>query len=185
MRDLVLLALPSEAPNLIRNYDNVFVIGVGKVASAVNTSRLISLHDPIRVINLGTAGGITVSSGIYRCSKFFQHDMNHTPIGLQPCENLEDELSFIDLGGDGKICASGDLFVTEPHKLRAPCDIVEMEAYSVVRAAIAADIEVEVYKYISDNADAAAGQAWQEQVSAGEQHYLEILEQLNATLEPK
>ena len=183
MNDLILLALLDEAPNLSKQYKNVCTIGVGKVASAINTMRLINLHRPVRIINLGTAGGITVSSGIYRCNRVFQHDVNHTTIGLMPGETPKDDFSFIDIGGDGKTCASGDLFVTEPHKLRITCDIVEMEAYSVARSAKSADIEVEIYKYISDNADAAAGKTWQEQVSAGEQHYIEILEQLNATME--
>lgn len=183
MKDLILLALPEEAPTLFDRYTNICTIGVGKVASAINTMRLINLHRPNRIINLGTAGGITVGSGIYRCNRVLQHDVNHMPIGLLPGETFRDELGFIELGGEGKICASGDLFVTEPHKLRIACDIVEMEAYSVARSAKSTDIEIEIYKYISDNADAAAGQTWQEQVSAGEQHYIEILEQLNATLE--
>ena len=184
MRDLILLALPEEAPNLAKKYKNVCTVGVGKVNSAINATWLITLFKADRVINLGTAGAITVGPGIHRINEVVQHDVNLTPLGLEPGQQLNDPLSWMHLGGEGKSCASGDLFVTEPHKLRIACDIVEMEAYSIARAAKTAGIEVEIWKYITDNADADSSKTWQDKVAEGEQHYLQVLEQLNATLEP-
>jgi adenosylhomocysteine nucleosidase len=184
MRDLILLALPEEAPNLIKLYKNVHTIGVGKVSSAINAMWLITLFKADRVINLGTAGAITAGPGIHRINQVVQHDVNLTPLGLEPGQQFNDPLSWIHLGGEGLCCASGDIFVTEPKKLRIPCDIVEMEAYSIARAAKTAGIEVEIWKYITDNADAESTQSWQDKVAQGERHYIEILEQLNVTLEP-
>jgi len=184
MRDLVLLALPEEAPNLTKLYKNVRTVGVGKVSSAINATWLITLFKADRVINLGTAGSITAGPGIHRINQVVQHDVNIQPLGLEPGQHLNDPLSYIHLGGQGKVCASGDLFVTEPHRLRVPCDIVEMEAYSIARAAKTAGIDIEIWKYITDNADAESSKTWQERVAEGEQHYLQVLEQLNVTLEP-
>ncbi len=172
-----------EAPTLFARYRNVFCVGVGKVNSAINTSILIQKFNPDRVINLGTAGGITVGSGIYRINNVFQHDVNLKPVGLKPGEHLNDFKSFLNLGGDGKTCASGDMFITEPNKLRIPCDIVEMEAYSIAKACMMMGTDIEIWKYISDKADENADVAWKEQVAAGQSLYMKVLEDLNVNLE--
>lgn len=183
MNDLILFAMREEAPTLFAKYRNVYCIGVGKVNAAINTTILIQRFNPDRVINLGTAGGLTVHNGIYRINHVFQHDVNLTPVGLKPGEHLNDHNSFIDLGGNGKTCASGDLFVTEPDKLRIPCDIVEMEAYSVAKSCLMNGIECEIWKYISDKADENANTTWKEQVAAGEVFYKQVLKDLNFNLE--
>ena len=172
-----------EAPTLFNKYRNVFCVGVGKVNAAINTAILIQRFNPDRVINLGTAGGLTVHNGIHRVNKVFQHDVNLTPVGLQPGEHLNDHNSFINLGGEGINCASGDLFVTEPNKLRIKCDLVEMEAYSIAKACLLTGTECEIWKYVSDKADANANVTWKEQVSAGEKLYIKVLKDLNFNLE--
>lgn len=172
-----------EAPNLIDKYRNMFCIGVGKVNAALNTMMLINTYKPRRVINLGTAGGIRVDSGVYRINEVIQHDVNLTAVGLEPGVHFHDLHSSIELGGQGKTCASGDIFVTEPHKLRVDCDIIEMEAYSVAKACLLTGTPVEIWKYISDKADENAGMTWQEQVAAGEDLYMKVLKDLEAILE--
>jgi adenosylhomocysteine nucleosidase len=172
-----------EAPTLFAKYRNVYCVGVGKVNSALNTMLLIQELKPNRVINLGTAGGLTVGSGIYRINNVFQHDVNLKPVGLKPGEHLNDPYSFINLGGEGKTCASGDLFVTEPNKLRIDCDIVEMEAYSIAKACLLTGTQCDIWKYISDKADENANVTWKEQVAAGEVHYYRILDELKINLQ--
>jgi adenosylhomocysteine nucleosidase len=183
MNDIILFAMREEAPTLFAKYRNVFCVGVGKVNAAINTTILINRFNPDRVINLGTAGGLTAGHGIYRINKLLQHDVNLKPVGLKPGEHLNDHKSFIDLGGEGKTCASGDLFVTEPHKLRIQCDIVEMEAYSIAKACLLTGTECEIWKYISDKADENANVTWKEQVAAGENLYIKVLKDLNFNLE--
>jgi adenosylhomocysteine nucleosidase len=182
MNDLILFAMREEAPTLFAKYRNVYCVGVGKVNSALNTMLLIQELKPNRVINLGTAGGLTVGSGIYRINNVFQHDVNLKPVGLKPGQHLNDPYSFINLGGDGKTCASGDLFVTEPNKLRIDCDIVEMEAYSIAKACLLTGTQCDIWKYISDKADENANVTWKEQVAAGEVHYYRILDELKINL---
>lgn len=183
--DIVVLALAQEAQQLFDRYTNVHVIGVGKVNSAINLTRLIYRYHPRRVINIGTAGGITVSNGIHRISRVTQHDVNLTPLGLAPGEILSDPESIIDLPGNGLTCASGDLFVTEPHKLRVKTDIIDMEAYSIARVCKAMSVDCEIWKYISDSADSSAADTWQAEVKSGQDYYEQVLKDLNVGLIPK
>ena len=143
MNDLILLALTSEAPNLFK-YKNVHETGVGKVNAAITTMVYINHFRPKRIISLGTAGGITVNSGIHRVKKVIQHDVNLKALGLEPGIHLLDDMSVLTLPGEGITCASGDVFVDNPDKLRVPCDVVEMEAYSVVKAARLYDLEIDI-----------------------------------------
>jgi len=185
MNDLIVFAMREEAPNLFSKYRNIFCIGVGKVNAAINTQMLFDLYHPKRIINLGTAGSITLQPDIYRVNRLIQHDVNLQAVGLAPGYHFHDTLSEIRLPGHGMICASGDIFVTEAHKLRVHCDIVEMEAYSVAKVCMLAGVDCEIWKYISDKADDNANTTWQEQVAAGENLYLKVLQELKATLEEK
>ena len=181
MNDLVLFALESEAPNLFK-YQNVLSVGVGKVNSAIMTMHYIRVFKPNRIINLGTAGGVRVHSGIHRVNRLVQHDVNLRPLGLEPGIHLLDDMSVLNLGGEGVTCASGDFFVADKDKLRIPCDLVEMEAYSIAKAAMLSAVEIEIWKYVSDTADESAGKVWRDSVSAGEEHYVKVLEELNVEL---
>ena len=64
MNDIILIALEQEAPNMA-SWDNVFFTGVGKVNAGITAGRLIERYNPKNVWNFGTAGGISVSSGIH------------------------------------------------------------------------------------------------------------------------
>lgn len=182
MNDLIVFALKDEAPDLFKEYSNVHCIGVGKVNAAINTVRLCNLYHPKRIINLGTAGGIRLGHGIHRINAVWQHDVNLMALGMQPGIHFNDPASMIIMPGEGKTCASGDIFITEPNKLRVECDVVDMEAYSVAKAANILGLDVEIWKYISDPADAGAGKTWKEQVAAGEPFYRSVLEQIGAKL---
>jgi adenosylhomocysteine nucleosidase len=184
MNDLILFALEDEAPNLF-NYSNVHCIGVGKVNSAINTLKLCNLYRPKRIINMGTAGGIRLGHGIHRINTVWQHDVNLMALGMKPGIHFNDPESMIIMPGIGKTCASGDIFITEPEKLRVECDVVDMEAYSVAKVANKLGIDIEIWKYISDPADATAGKTWKEQVASGESFYLKVLADLDVTLEKK
>ena len=181
-KDIIVFALSKEAPNLFRKYNNVFQVRVGKVNSGINTMKLIMDLKPERVINLGTAGGITVKHGLYRIARVIQHDVNLTALGLEPGLHLTDKTAAININDYGATCGSGDIFVTEPSKLRVACDMVEMEAYSIAKAASICNLETIVYKYITDKADNSAPVTWEEEVASGELYYEQALEEVNAKL---
>jgi adenosylhomocysteine nucleosidase len=182
MSDIIVFALEDEAPNLFKEYTNVHCIGVGKVNAAINTMRLCHMYHPRRIINMGTAGGIRLGHGVHRINTVWQHDVNLMALGMKPGIHFNDPESMIIMPGIGKTCASGDIFITEPDKIRVECDVVDMEAYSVAKVANRLGIDIEVWKYISDPADAGAGTTWKEQVAAGEPFYRKVLEQIGAKL---
>jgi adenosylhomocysteine nucleosidase len=181
MNDIVVFALKAEAPSLFQ-YKNVFEIGIGKVNAAINTTNLIATYKPKRVINLGTAGGITLNSGIHRVNHVVQHDVNLLSMGLSPGEIALDKNNFITLDTPGYTCATGDMHVTERHKLRIKCDMVDMECYSIAKSCLIMGVECVIYKFISDQADENAATTWQEQVAAGEELYKKVLHDLNVKL---
>lgn len=181
MHDIVLIALRAEAPSLFK-YTNVFEIGVGKVNAAIAASAICEIYKPKRIINIGTAGGVKLDTGIYRVNHVFQHDVNLTSLGLAPGQILSDPYCFIDIPGSGYTCATGDIHVTEKHKMRLDCDMVDMEAFSVAKVCVSKNIKCEIWKFISDQADENAATSWQEQVAAGEKFYYEILKDLKVVL---
>ena len=74
MNDIILIAIREEAPDL-SHMMSLFYTGVGKVNAAMTAAEVITKYRPKRVINFGTAGGITVAPGFYQCTQFVQRDM--------------------------------------------------------------------------------------------------------------
>lgn len=178
MRDLIIIALREEAPALAERPD-VFFSGVGKVNAAATVSRLIERYHPDRVINFGTAGGITVSHGLWCATKFVQRDMRCLPLGLAPGETpFESTPVVLDLGGNGLTCSTGDSFVTDSN-LEITADLVDMEAYAIAKTCWQAGVAFRCWKYVSDHADESASQDWRKQVAAGQSYYLSKLQELD------
>ena len=171
MSDIILVALELEAPKM-SHWDNVFFTGVGKVNAAMTAAKLIERHKPNVVWNFGTAGGITVDSGIHKVTQFVQRDMVCGGIGCAPGQTPFEQ--GIILGeGDGLTCSTGDNFVSDPN-LEIPADLVEMEAYAIAKVCQDAGVEFRCYKYVSDQADGDASEEWSKTVANGEPHFIEI-----------
>ena len=177
--DLILLALKEEAPNMAFSM-KVFFTGVGKVNAAMTAAELIAKYQPKRIINFGTAGGITVKSGFHQVTKFVQRDMMCCELGSQPGQTpFEDG---VVLGsGDGLTCSTGDNFVTD-NNLLIPADVVDMEAYAIAKACKKYKVEFLCYKFVSDGANSDSLNDWRTTVSQGEEHYLRVLKELNISL---
>ena len=171
MSDIILIALEVEAPKM-SHWDNVFFTGVGKVNAAMTAAKLIERHKPDVVWNFGTAGGITVDSGIHKVTQFVQRDMVCGGIGCAPGQTPFEQ--GIVLGeGDGLTCSTGDNFVSDPN-LEIPADLVEMEAYAIAKVCQDAGVEFQCYKYVSDQADGDASEEWSKSVANGEPHFIEV-----------
>ncbi len=173
MNDLILLAIPAEAPDLA-HMPNVFFTGVGKVNAALTVATLIERYQPTRIFNFGTAGGIT-ASGLVQCTQFVQRDMSCAPLGCAAGQTPYETEHYIGSTA-GATCSTGDSFVTDP-VLELPADVVDMEAYALAKACHNSNIEFVCYKYVSDQADNNASVEWQQQVSAGQSHYINVLKQ--------
>lgn len=174
MHDLVILALREEAPDLA-NLPYVFFSGLGKVNAAAAASLLIERHRPRRVINFGTAGGITVGPGLHAVTRFVQRDMRCAALGVEPGRTpFESTPTILDLGGTGLTCSSGDDFVIDP-ALELACDLVDMEAYAIAKVCWMRQVRFECYKWVSDRANESASTDWRESVSSGQHHYQQKL----------
>ncbi len=176
MNTVILVAIAKEVPENLRHRDDVFLTGVGKVNAALTAATVIAMYRPKLIINFGTAGGITVSSGLHECTEFVQRDMHCTDLGFAPGQTpYEDQ---IRLGVPGLTCSSGDNFVSNP-VLEIPADVVDMEAYAIAKACHKNNVEFRCFKYVTDSADSNAHQDWTQLVAQGEKHYIEKLKQLS------
>ena len=175
MDTIILIAILEEAPLELQHKDNVFFTGVGKVNAALRTAQLIERYKPKRIINFGTAGGITVGTGLYQCTRFVQRDMNCKALGFDAGQTPFE--SDIAIGTTGITCSTGDNFVSDP-ALEIPADLVDMEAYAIAKACQYSKIEFICFKYITDSADSNANVDWKHTVSLGEKHYINKLKEL-------
>jgi adenosylhomocysteine nucleosidase len=176
LNDIIIIAIPEEAPEL-QKYENVLFSGIGKINATFCATQAILKYNPRRIINFGTAGGITVGPGFYQCKHFFQRDMDCTALNFKLGQTPYEEYEELN---DGIICGSGDNFVTTslPFKL----DIVDMEAYAIHKVCKKLNVDFLCYKYITDNADSKAAKDWSEVVSTGQKHYIEKLKELSIEL---
>jgi adenosylhomocysteine nucleosidase len=178
MDNIILLAMPEEAPSFIGK-SSVFYTGVGKVNAAIVAATLIERHKPTRVFNFGTAGGITVShGGIYKCTTFNQRDVILGGVIVGPQAEVLHQP--IVIGDDGWTLSTGDNFVTDTYNINA--DLVDMEAFAIAKACALAGVEFICHKYISDMADENATAHFIDHVHRGEEHYIAILKEYGVQL---
>jgi adenosylhomocysteine nucleosidase len=180
MKTLILIALPSEAPNL-RHMMNVFYTGVGKVNAALTAAQVIERYEPDRIINIGTAGGITVGPGLHECTKFVQRDITCQALGCFDGQTPFEDDIILTTGTNGLTCSTGDNFVMNP-QLSIPADVVDMEAYAIAKACLRYKIEFRCFKYITDQADTQAHDSWKQSVSMGEKFFIAKLLELGISV---
>ena len=175
MNDIVLIAIREEAPDL-GHMMNLFYTGVGKVNAAMTAGEVIAKYRPQRIINFGTAGSVTVGTGLHECTQFVQRDMTCEALGCGPGQTPFE--TSVHIGTPGVTCSTGDNFVMNP-QLHIPADLVDMEAYAIAKACEKHRVEFLCFKYVSDQADATANQDWRDSVAQGQSHYINKLKELN------
>tara|TARA_R110002012_G_scaffold31064_1_gene93646 strand:+ start:549 stop:1100 length:552 start_codon:yes stop_codon:yes gene_type:complete len=178
MRNIILIALEQEAPKMA-DWDNVFFTGVGKVNAGITAGKLIERYKPETVFNFGTAGGVSVTSGIHEIKNFVQRDMKCCELGFATGQTPFEE-GVVLLNGDieDMCCSTGDNFVSDFTKEEVISDVVDMEAYAIAKACKQADVNFRCFKYISDSADENANDDWAKTVADGEEHYIKIFQQI-------
>lgn len=176
-KTVVIMALNSEAPALYRS-SLVKFSGVGKVNAAICATQLITEQKPDLIINLGTAGGIFVDSGLHEVGSFVQRDIACTALGFDtgvtPFDSAPAELSF---GRSGLRCGTGDNFVAGVMPA-VDCDLVDMEAYAIAKVCWKYGIDFRCWKWVSDSADHSAADDWTQSVHTGQQYYIDKLKEL-------
>tara|TARA_Y100001972_G_C7654101_1_gene329152 strand:- start:377 stop:895 length:519 start_codon:yes stop_codon:yes gene_type:complete len=169
MKDIILIALENEAPNMAK-WDNVFFTGVGKINAAITAAKLIQKYKPDTVWNFGTAGGIKLDHGCHEMVNFVERDKGKCPEALELM--LPKDPITISMGV-GYTCSTGDNFVTDPN-LEHPAHVVDMEAFAIAKACKQAHVDFKCYKYVSDSADDSADTSWLENVAKGEEYFIKI-----------
>ena len=174
---LILVAVEEELSVKDLPEFQIYYTGVGKINASIKTLEIIRDYSPTQVINYGTAGSLNKKlKGLVEVAKFFQRDMDATPLGFKIGQTPFDEIEEINFGSAGYSCGTGDSFVTQTPKLRT--DLVDMEAYAIAKICYLKDIKFKCYKYISDNADEGANNDWIKNVSIGKKLFIERMRNL-------
>jgi adenosylhomocysteine nucleosidase len=186
---LVVMALPAEGAGRFEAAGvEVLYTGVGKVNAAIAlTRRLEALRRagevPASVVNFGTAGSARLPARtLVACRRFVDRDMDVGALGFAPGETpfdpwppmLEFPAHFPEL--PEAVCGSGDSFATRPHAV--DCDVVDMEAYALAKACLAAGASFACVKYVSDGADEHAAKHWKENVAGAADRFLALYRRL-------
>ena len=175
MNRIFVAALKEETPNL--NF--FYYTGVGKINATYNLTKIINKHKPKEIINFGTAGTTDKDlNGIIECTKFYQRDMDvsglmNLKIGQTPFDNINEIIN----SENGYSCGSGDSFVTGQVPIKT--DVVDMEAYALAKVCKLEDINFRCFKFISDNADEAAGSDWIKNCEKGAKLFKHKLKEIN------
>lgn len=169
------MALPLESGGAFEKLGiPVLYTGVGKVnATHALTRELVRRAAQGRpsidfVLNLGTAGSSVHPAGaLVECTRFFQRDMNASPlgfdIGVTPFDEhpavMELQPRFPHL--PQATCGSGDDFCIDHDARRF--EVVDMEAYALAKVCHLEGMRFACVKYITDGANHAdAGGDWQQ-----------------------
>ena len=166
---LILVAVKEELikkdlPNIQIHYT-----GVGKINAAIKTLKGSKNCAPSLIISYGTAGSLKKElRGLIEVTRFFQRDMDATPLGFQIGQTPFDDISDINFGSGGYSCGTGDSSLTQTPKLKT--DLVDMEAYAIAKICYLENIRFKCFKFISDHADEGANNDRVENVSLGKKY---------------
>ena len=167
----VLVAVKEELDEKDLPDFQIHYTGVGKINAAIKTLKIINDYSPSLIINYGTAGSLNKElKGLVEVTRFFQRDMDSTPIGFNIGQTPFDDIGEINFGNVGYSCGTGDSFVTQTPKLKT--DLVDMEAYAIVKICYIEYVKFKCFKYISDNADVGANEDWVENIPLGKNFLL-------------
>lgn len=163
-RPLLVVALEEEAQHLHVSDLPVLVTGVGKVCAASSLAAVLARQRPSRIINLGTAGALGEGlSGTQVVGRVLQHDFDDEGVFGLTGEHFGEP---IELGAEGPVLASGDLFVSGGDRraqlVARGADLVDMEGYAVARVARDFGLPAMLVKEISDRACDSAGRTWKQ-----------------------
>ena len=175
---LILVAVKEELSEKDLPNIQIHYTGVGKINAAIKTFKVIKNYAPSLIINYGTAGSLNKElRGLVEVTRFFQRDMDATPLGFKIGQTPFDDISEINFGSEGYSCGTGDTFVTQTlQKLKT--DLVDMEAYAIAKICYLENIRFKCFKFISDHADEGANNDWIENVSLGKKLFVERIKNL-------
>ena len=141
------MALSQESQGLFES-DGVKVhyTGVGKVKATYAALKLIEIHKPEWVLNLGTVGSKKIKPGqLVEAVRFVQRD----PLFAQFPQKIFETKPLTAL--PAVICGTADF--VEYGEPKVACDIFDMEAYALAYVCDQMKVKFNSIKYISDSSD--------------------------------
>jgi adenosylhomocysteine nucleosidase len=182
---LFVFAVADEAGTAFSE-ERLLLTGVGKINATHMLMREINWNKPDIIVNLGSAGSKKFSRGtIVHCTQFIQRDMDATSFNFEKYKTpFSDEPILLEYGLSvpeltHAVCGTGDNTIPDASDAVVPYDIVEMEAYALALTAKREHIPFLCLKYITDGADASAGEDWAQEVhkTAQLRHAIDALKQ--------
>lgn len=184
-QQLVVMALQSEGQGVFEQAGiPVLYTGLGKVNAAIMLARRLSDYRhagealPL-VLNFGSAGSRRFKTGaLVACATFVQRDMDVTGLGfapgVTPFESIPTELQFPSVFADlpSAVCGTGDSF--EIGQSASSGDVVDMEAYALAKVCWIEQAHFACAKYVSDGADHAAAEDWQNNAHKAAAEFLRL-----------
>jgi adenosylhomocysteine nucleosidase len=174
----VLVALNEELPNTLPAPYVKVITGIGKINATMSIMSAIHKYDPDTIINFGTAGSLNpvFSKGLFRVAKVAQRDMDIRALGLELGQAaIREPIWYIlDDVETRPTLTSGDQFVSKRPEMES--DLVDMEAAAYAKVCDQYRIILDVYKFVSDNADGEAAGTWEENCHKGAALFMAELE---------
>jgi len=184
-RTLVVVALRAESAGVFEAAGiPVLYCGVGKVNAAIALGRELARYlrqgqELPLVLNFGSAGSHQHATGtLVECHEFVQRDMDVSGLGFAlgvtpydeapPCLRFERIFNHLP----SAVCGSGDSFATAPAGIE--CGVVDMEAYALAKVCWCEKAQFACAKYVSDGADHAAADDWQQNLHKAADEFLQL-----------
>ena len=170
----ILMALPEESQGFIEQtvarHPNarVFFTGIGLLAATYKATEIISQHQPQRIINLGTAGSRHLPVGSVVEVNCVKNRSSRLPAYLDEWIKIPSHNSFPQV-----VCGSADHI--DENFQSDQFDIVDMEAYAIAYVCKQKGVPLNIVKYVSDQSDSNAKNAWREQLPQAAQKLNHVL----------
>lgn len=166
---VILAAIPDEfIPDSVNGIDIIYT-GVGKINAAYSTTKVILEQKPRLILNVGTAGVLSVESlgKVHDVRSVIERDFLAMPLAVRgsvPFDNSKNE--FI-LNDHGIKVATGDSFVTENDSWlnQQKVDLVDMELFAIAKVSNKLGVPCMAIKYGSDLANSNASMDWEKSLN--------------------
>ncbi|HVC02561.1 MAG TPA: 5'-nucleosidase [Steroidobacteraceae bacterium] len=190
---LVVMALPDESNGVFEAAGvPVLYCGVGKINAARALTRALTRYAHAgeslpTVVNFGSAGSRHHDPHrLFGCHRFVQRDMDASglgfALGVTPFDEAPACLEFppVFTSLPRATCGSGDSFAIGGTGIGMACDVVDMEAYALAKVCWFEGAAFACVKYVTDGADHAAAQAWQENMHKAARAFLGLYREIEA-----
>ena len=155
----------------------IHIVGIGKVESALNTYKLIQKYKPDHVVNFGSCGNLGKSKvgEVIRVGEVHD-DFDGCVVPQHPTLYIlpRSRMSGYKLFSTDTFYKKDASYSEHYTKKIEECHIVDMEGYSIANVCLSNNVDVSIYKWISDDGDSSD---WLSNASIGYSNFKEIFKE--------